>query len=123
MADFSDEQLQKIWERTNGKCHLCGAWHTFDTYAQDDGWEVDHSKPQAKGGSDHMNNLYVACIPCNRSKGDQLSAREVRKSNGLQTIPPSTKEVRRTRKIWVCVGAVCCFALGIFGLASSREVS
>jgi len=33
-------------------------------------WEVDHSIPQSRGGTNHLNNLFPACIKCNRSKGD-----------------------------------------------------
>jgi 5-methylcytosine-specific restriction endonuclease McrA len=32
-------------------------------------WEVEHSVARAKCGSNHGNNLYAACITCNRSKG------------------------------------------------------
>lgn len=35
------------------------------------GWEVDHSKPQSKGGTDHLNNLRPMNPSANRSKGDK----------------------------------------------------
>jgi len=35
------------------------------------GWEVDHSKPQSKGGTDHLNNLNPMNPSANRSKGDK----------------------------------------------------
>lgn len=34
------------------------------------GWEVDHSKPQSKGGTNHLNNLQPMHWHNNRSKGD-----------------------------------------------------
>jgi len=33
-------------------------------------WEVDHSKPVSKGGTDHLNNLQPMNPSANRSKGD-----------------------------------------------------
>ena len=34
------------------------------------GWEVDHSKPQAKGGTGHLNNLQPLQWKANREKSD-----------------------------------------------------
>ncbi len=36
------------------------------------GWEVDHIKPSAKGGSDVIRNLQALNTAVNRSKGDSL---------------------------------------------------
>jgi CRISPR/Cas system Type II protein with McrA/HNH and RuvC-like nuclease domain len=35
------------------------------------GWEIDHSKPQAKGGTDHLNNLQPMKTSANREKGNK----------------------------------------------------
>ena len=35
------------------------------------GWEIDHSKPQSKGGTDHLNNLNPLQTNANRKKGDK----------------------------------------------------
>ncbi len=35
------------------------------------GWNVDHSKPQAKGGTDHLNNLQPMNSRENSRKGDK----------------------------------------------------
>lgn len=35
------------------------------------GWEIDHSKPQSKGGTDHLNNLQPMNTSANRSKGNK----------------------------------------------------
>ncbi len=35
------------------------------------GWEIDHSKPKAKGGTDHLNNLRPLQTNANRKKGDK----------------------------------------------------
>ncbi|CAF1045442.1 unnamed protein product [Brachionus calyciflorus] len=34
------------------------------------GWNIDHSKPQSLGGSDHLNNLYPMQSAQNSSKGN-----------------------------------------------------
>ncbi|WP_075340724.1 HNH endonuclease signature motif containing protein [Tenacibaculum agarivorans] len=35
------------------------------------GWEIDHSKPQSKGGTDHLNNLRPLQTEENRKKGNK----------------------------------------------------
>ena len=35
------------------------------------GWKIDHSKPQSKGGTDHLNNLQPLNTTANRQKGDK----------------------------------------------------
>lgn len=35
-------------------------------------WEVDHSVPKSRGGTDYLRNLVPACIDCNRLKGTRL---------------------------------------------------
>jgi hypothetical protein len=39
---------------------------------------IDHSVSVANGGTDHLNNLRLACAPCNLLKG-ALNAREFRR--------------------------------------------
>lgn len=34
-------------------------------------WEIDHVVPLRLGGSHDLENLAVACVPCNRSKKDR----------------------------------------------------
>ncbi len=35
------------------------------------GWQIDHSKPRAKGGTDHLNNLNPLKTADNRKKSDK----------------------------------------------------
>lgn len=82
MSNFTTEKLDRIWEKgevVRGK--------DPDLYRKDDlgntiyrpsygkctpmGWEVDHSKPVSKGGTDHLNNLRPLQTNANRSKGDK----------------------------------------------------
>ncbi|MEX2477692.1 MAG: HNH endonuclease signature motif containing protein [Gracilimonas sp.] len=39
--------------------------------ASEMGWEIDHSKPKSKGGTDHLNNLRPLQTSANRSKGNK----------------------------------------------------
>lgn len=73
---YSTEQLRRIYDRTSGKCHICAKKLSFRNYGQRGtrgAWQVDHSKPRAKGGTDHGNNLYPACIECNLEKSTTTS--------------------------------------------------
>jgi hypothetical protein len=68
---YSEELLNRIYDRTDGYCHICGKKLSFVNYGKrgrKGAWQVEHSRPRAKGGTDHPNNLYAACISCNRDK-------------------------------------------------------
>ena len=73
---YSNDNLNWIYDRTNGKCHICGKKVFFVNHGNPNGkgtWEVDHSVPRAKGGSDYLRNLYPSCIKCNREKSTAAS--------------------------------------------------
>jgi hypothetical protein len=65
----SAERLEAIFEKTDGRCHICGTKLAFCRYGQDRGWEIEHSIPVSLGGTDRLSNLYAAHIACNREKG------------------------------------------------------
>ena len=52
------EYLLEKWGR---KCAYCGAEHVP--------LNIDHIHPKAKGGSNRVSNLTLACVPCNQKKG------------------------------------------------------
>lgn len=90
---YTVERLRKIYYRTDGRCHICSMKLSFTNYArvgERAAWEVEHSRPRANGGSDHGNNLYPSCIPCNRSKGT-VTSRTARGWNGSSRAPLSKK--------------------------------
>ncbi len=45
-------------------------YHSYGKYSNM-GWNIDHSKPQSKGGTDHLNNLNPVNSRLNSSKGDK----------------------------------------------------
>lgn len=99
MSTFDEDRLRAIFARANGNCHLCGKALAFSNYGMHGargGWEVDHSRPVANGGTDHLNNLYPAHTSCNRSKqaGSNLS---VRRNNGRTRAPLSAAAINRER--------------------------
>ena len=81
---FSDDVVQKVWEKgeavyVDGKLSpdwrkdQCGAWISRKAYGDRNssyGWEVDHIKPVAKGGSDDLGNLHPLYWETNRDKSD-----------------------------------------------------
>lgn len=61
---FTEEQIQKVWEKAmvvrgnnsnDYRKDECGAWIARKQYGNRNssyGWEIDHIKPQSKGGGD-----------------------------------------------------------------------
>ena len=79
---YDDYELSDIFDKTGGKCHLCKGRLTYGAYGKlnhSRGWEVDHSKPKARGGTDSFRNLKPAHITCNRQKGAMTNS-EYRKT-------------------------------------------
>lgn len=57
------------------KCHYCGcAIHRepskVNSIKKPKQATVDHMKPLGKGGADNVQNMVLACRPCNDEKGD-----------------------------------------------------
>ena len=50
----------KLIQRDGKGCHYCGSSKANT---------VDHKIPKAQGGSDDLDNLVLACEPCNNKKG------------------------------------------------------
>ena len=57
------EYLLEKWNRT---CAYCGATNVP--------LQIEHITPKARGGSDRVSNLTLACEPCNTAKGTQTAA-------------------------------------------------
>lgn len=66
--------LNHIWRKTHGNCHLCRRPVDLDTYGFSsifgaEAATVDHLIPQSMGGDDEIDNLLPAHLGCNASRG------------------------------------------------------
>ena len=109
---YSNEQLNAIFDRTDGYCHICGRKLCFSNYGQwgkRGAWEVEHSNPRCNGGSDRLCNLYAAHISCNREKG-AITTRTARGWNERTKAPLSKAKkeqiTSRNRWGWGATGAL-----------------
>ena len=69
MSNFSEETIQKVWEKGTvvfnndpavWRKDYCGAWINRNQYGNrnsDWGWEIDHITLESNGGSDTLSNL------------------------------------------------------------------
>ena len=68
MSQYNPDRLERIYRRTDGRCHICRKKLSLVNYGragERGAWQIDHSRARVKGGSDHLNNLFPACIPSN----------------------------------------------------------
>jgi hypothetical protein len=106
-----EAQLRAIYDRTEGRCHICRKRLSFSNYGlfgERGAWEIEHSVAQARGGSDHGNNLFAAHIPCNRSKGNG-SSRSARRQHGYVCAPYSARKRKRNAAIGAGIGSLALF--------------
>lgn len=68
---------QRVYEKCHGRCGICGAPVTPGY------WTLDHIMPLARGGSNEINNLQVACDDCNKLKSSRTDEEF---ATGLTTI-------------------------------------
>jgi 5-methylcytosine-specific restriction endonuclease McrA len=114
---YDQEQLRTIYYRTDGHCHICHCKVSLRNYGavgERGAWEIDHSRPRSKGGSDHGNNLFPACVRCNRDKSN-VSTRTARIWNGTTRAPLSREKKRAIRTENAVTGGVIGGLLGLAG--------
>lgn len=82
MSDFTLHDIERVWDKAKVQTNVdgnvwrkdfAGAWIKKTEYGNvnsDYGWEIDHAKPSAKHGSNHLNNLQPLQWQNNRTKGD-----------------------------------------------------
>lgn len=61
---------QLVNQRASGACEYCRIHQTFSMYSH----EVDHVIALKHGGESTDDNLVLACLPCNRHKGSDLTS-------------------------------------------------
>src|SRR5215213_669055 len=113
---YSNERLERAFDRTSGHCHICGGRLSFCNYGvfgARGAWEVEHSIPKCEGGTDHLNNLYAAHISCNRGK-QVTCTRKARAQYGRKKAPLSVRKRREAKVRNATAGA---FLGGIVGTA------
>lgn len=114
--DYSKERLKLIFNKTDGRCHLCGGglyFSNFGSLEKKGAWEIEHSIPKSKGGTDHLNNLFPAHIDCNRSKSNR-STRSERTKYGRTRAPYSAEKIEQIRAENTLLGGGIGLTLGFF---------
>lgn len=82
MAKYTQERLNQIWDKGETIKGKNPDLYRLDKFGNqmykpsygkisEMGWNVDHSKPQAKGGTNHLNNLQPMNSRANFRKNDQ----------------------------------------------------
>jgi 5-methylcytosine-specific restriction endonuclease McrA len=118
---FDKEQLDRIYRRTCGYCHLCYSKLARKNYGRPGkrgAWEVDHSVPSSKGGTDHLNNLLAACATCNRDKSS-VTTKTARSWNGKARAPLSPAKRRQAKAANGLLAAIC---MGLVGFATAGPI-
>jgi hypothetical protein len=96
---FENQILTRIYRRTCGYCHLCHAKLSLKNYGQPGkkgAWHVEHSVPRSKGGTDHLNNLFAACVSCNHEKSNKTT-RTARGWNGKNSAPLNQEKRKQAK--------------------------
>lgn len=57
--------IERQYQSQRGRCYYCEC-------DLGNGYHTDHIIPLVRGGSDSMENIVLACAPCNQSKGTKL---------------------------------------------------
>ncbi len=81
---YDSELLGEIFDKTDGQCRYCGkqlSWGNYGRVGERGAWEVDHSVPLSRGGTNYYRNLWPACVGCNTEKAT-LTGSEYMRSTG-----------------------------------------
>jgi hypothetical protein len=65
-------RIRFLWDRDGPGCFYCRIGLTENDAT------LDHFIPLVAGGVNALENLRVACYPCNQAKGDSVPAKELR---------------------------------------------
>ena len=59
---FTSEDIEKLKSVQNNTCYYCGT-------SISEGFHIEHLTPLANGGGNDIDNIMLACPPCNQDKG------------------------------------------------------
>ncbi len=96
---LDESRINAVYDRTDGRCHLCGNNLAFSNYGRRGArgaWHADHSRPLAYGGTNRLTNLFPACVSCNLAKGTR-STRTARRWYGRSRAPLSRQRAGEER--------------------------
>lgn len=66
--------LLKLFDRQNGRCCYCGAFVVISADREMqrclDAATIEHLRRRAEGGTNHIDNLAMACRRCNHERGN-----------------------------------------------------
>lgn len=113
---YDEITLRKIYDRTDGRCHICLKKLSFINYGKRGkrgAWEVDHSCPRSMNGGDRLNNLYASCIFCNRTKGT-FSSKTARSWHGRTKAPLTRAKKERVKYTNAMFGGIAGLILGLY---------
>ena len=112
------DRLQRIFDRTDGRCHICWrtlAFSNYGRFGERGAGEIEHSNPRCRGGSNRLGNLYPAHISCNREKGS-MHTRTARSWYDRTRAPLSRgkRAEKRQENTWAgaSIGAISGAAVG-----------
>lgn len=114
------EMLQKIFNKTDGKCHICHKGICLKNHGVNGArgaWHVDHSVPRSKGGADHLNNYLPAHIRCNLARSNKRN-RTARQRFGKTRAPLSAVRKNQLRKRNALIAA----AIGTLAFAGTGPI-
>ena len=106
------ERIKKIYYKTDGYCHICHKKLSLSNYGKrgaKGAWHIEHSKAKANGGTDHLNNLYPACISCNEEKG--IMHTQTARGYNRQTRAPYSKAKKQKLKNQNTIGGLVAGAI------------
>ncbi len=123
---YDKKKLDTIYKKTDGRCHLCHKKVVRKNHGilkSRGAWEVDHSVPKVKDGTDKLQNLYPACTSCNRKKGTS-STQVARNKNNVKTAPLSREKKTENAMIGGGVGLIvgCLVPFGLIGIISGTVI-
>ncbi|OJW82322.1 MAG: hypothetical protein BGO69_17180 [Bacteroidetes bacterium 46-16] len=115
---YDNEKLNKIFDKTDGCCHICHkklAFSNYGSYGSRGAWHVDHSKAKANGGTNHVNNLFPACVKCNLDKST-YHAKTARSWNNKSRAPYAAKKKQELKEVnTITAVTLCAIAGSAFG--------